>query len=144
MIAAFNYVGAVDGELVAHVAVSTRPGLREARACRLVVMPEWQGAGVGLRFLNAVCDRWRHGRNHYGRPMPTLFHTSHPGLAAALRRQPEWCQVSCNLHGQSKAKSHASIALSARRRGTEKPATAGYGGHFRAAQGFRYMGEPCP
>ena len=144
MIAAFNYVGAVDGELVAHVAVSTRPGLREARACRLVVMPEWQGAGVGLRFLNAVCERWRRGRNHYGRPMPTLFHTSHPGLAAALRRQPDWCQVSCNLYGGSKAKSHASIERAQRRSGIEKPATAGYGGHFRAAQGFRYMGEPAP
>ena len=143
MIAAFNYVGAINGELVAHVAVSTRPGLREARACRLVVMPEWQGAGVGLRFLNAVCDRWRRSRNHYGLPMPTLFHTSHPGLVAALRRHPDWCQVSCNLYGGSKAKSHASIERALRRSGTEKPATAGYGGHFRAAQGFRYMGEPA-
>jgi len=59
MIAATNYVATVDGSLVAHVAVSTRPGLCEARACRLVVMPEWQGAGVGLRFLDAVCERWR-------------------------------------------------------------------------------------
>jgi len=40
MIAATNYVATVDGELVAHVAVSTRQGLVEARACRLVVMPE--------------------------------------------------------------------------------------------------------
>lgn len=28
----------------------------EARACRLVTMPEWQGAGVGFRFLNAICE----------------------------------------------------------------------------------------
>lgn len=39
MIAATNYVGVVEEQLVAHVAFSTRPGLREARACRLVVMP---------------------------------------------------------------------------------------------------------
>ena len=57
MIAAFNYVGAVDGELVAHVAVSTRPGLRESCACRLVVMPEWQGAGVPL--YGRVCGMRR-------------------------------------------------------------------------------------
>ncbi|MBK8359503.1 MAG: hypothetical protein IPL15_11220 [Comamonadaceae bacterium] len=50
MIAATNYMATVDGQLVAHLAVSTRAGMVEARACRLVVMPEWQGAGVGLRF----------------------------------------------------------------------------------------------
>jgi len=27
----------------------------ESRACRLVVTPEWLGAGVGLRFLNTIC-----------------------------------------------------------------------------------------
>ena len=142
MIAAFYYVGAVDGGLVAHVAVTTRPGMREARGARLVVMPEWQGAGIGLRFLNAVCDRWRRGRNPCGRPMPTLFNTSHPGLAAALRRHPDWCQVSCALHGQNKAKSRSSISRSVLQNGKKGNASAGYGGHFRAAQGFRYMGEP--
>ena len=50
MIASTNYVAVVGGELVAHLAVSTLPGLIEARACRLVVMPEWQGAGIGMRF----------------------------------------------------------------------------------------------
>jgi GNAT superfamily N-acetyltransferase len=138
MIAATNYVGLVDGRPVAHVAVSTRSRV-EARACRLVVMPEWQGAGVGLRFLNAVCDMWRRGENRYGRPMPTLFHTSHPGLAAALRRRPEWWQVSARLHGDSKARSAASIASSASKRGRPK-CGSGYGGHFRAVQGFRYIG----
>ena len=71
-----NYVATVDGQLVAHVAVSTR-SRSEARACRLVVMPEWQGAGVGLRFLDAVCELWRTGANRYGRPMPTP--QGHPG-----------------------------------------------------------------
>ena len=85
MVAATNYVGFVGDQPVAHVAVSTLAGLREARACRLVILPEWQGAGVGLRFLNAVCALWRRGQNRYGKPMRTLFHTSHPGLAAALR-----------------------------------------------------------
>jgi GNAT superfamily N-acetyltransferase len=66
MMAATNYVGTVDGELVAHVAFSTRPGLTEARACRLVVMPEWQGAGVGMRFLNARLRAVARGKNRYG------------------------------------------------------------------------------
>jgi len=143
MIAATNYVATVDEQLVAHVAVSTRAGLREARACRLVVMPEWQGAGVGLRFLDAVCERWRLGQNRYAKPMLTLFHTSHPGLASALRRSDRWTQVSAHLVGESKARSVASIAKSAARLGFNAPGS-GYGGHFRAVQGFRYLGEaPC-
>ena len=96
-------------------------------------------AGVGLRFLNAVCARWRRGLNRYGRPMPTLFHTSHPGLAAALRRDPAWCQVSCTLYGGHKGRSRASIERSAEKLGKIAAAT-GYGGHFRAVQGFRYLG----
>jgi GNAT superfamily N-acetyltransferase len=139
MIAATCYVGFVNDVPVAHVAVTTRPGMTEARACRLVVMPEWQGAGVGIRFLNAVCELWRTGRNRHGLRVPTLFHTSHPGLAAGLRRAPAWAQVSAGLVGQNKAKSAASINRSAAAGGWAPP-KSGYGGHFRAVQGFRYYG----
>jgi GNAT superfamily N-acetyltransferase len=140
MIAATNYVATVNGELVAHVGVSTRAGMKEARACRLVVMPQWQGAGVGLRFLDAVCELWRTGQNRYNKPMLTLFHTSHPGLATALRRSNSWTQVSAKLAGGNKARSMASIASSAAKLGFVNP-KAGYGGHFRAVQGFRYLGK---
>ena len=141
MVAARCYVGAVDDELVSHVAFSTRPGLREARACRLVVMPEWQGAGVGLRFLNFVCGEWLAGRNPYSRPMPSLFHTSHPGLAAALRRSPLWTQVSARLHGDHRGRSMRSLNLAARRGRMKTVGKSGFGGHFRAVQGFRYLGD---
>ena len=140
MIAATYYVATVAGQRVAHVAVGTRPGFMEARACRLVVMPEWQGAGIGLRFLQAVCERWRTGGNRYGLKGPTLFHTSHPGLCAALRRDPKWTQVSGNLVGDNRAKSKATLAKSAAK-GCMAFTGAGYGGHFRAVQGFRYLGE---
>jgi GNAT superfamily N-acetyltransferase len=134
MIAAINYVGTVDGEPVAHLAVATRPGLVEARACRMVVMPEWQGAGVGLRFLNTFCAMWLRGENRFNKPMPMLFHTSHPGLCAALRRDKKWVQVSAELFGGNKKKSEKTIRKSG-------PIAAGYGGHFRAVQGFRYLGD---
>ena len=136
MVAPTCYVGAVDGDLVAHVAFSTRPGLVKARTCRLVVMPEWQGAGVGLRFLNAICEHWRRGENRYGKPMPTLFHTSHPGLAAALRRDPAWTQVSATLCGDNKGRSIRTLAASAARQ-SRKSCGSVFGGHFRAVQGFR-------
>lgn len=133
MIAARCYVGTIGGEPVAHLGVGTRPGLVEVRGCRLVVMPEWQGAGVGMRFLNAVCEFYLSGASHLARSLPLLFHTSHPGLCAALRRDGRWRQVSAMMFGGDKRRSNASIAGSG-------GAHAGYGGHLRAVQGFRYYG----
>lgn len=129
MIASTNYVAVVNGELVAHLAVSTRPALVEARACRLVVMPEWQGAGIGMRFLNAVCQMWLEGNNRYNKPLRTIFHTSHPNLAQALRRDKKWTQISGSLYTKSSNKCKDGKLLGR------------YGGHFRAVQGFRYLGE---
>ena len=148
MIAARCYVGAVDGEPVCHVAVGSRNrgSSVEARACRLVVMPEWQGAGVGMRFLNAVCQLQLDGADGCrltGRRATTLFHTTHPGLCAALRRDRKWRQVSAHLCGTgSKRRSALSMLKSeTRRQGGAKIGSPGYGGHFRAVQGFRYVGE---
>lgn len=142
MIGAICYVGTVDGELVVHLGVGTKnvgKGGVEARACRMVVMPEWQGAGIGMRFLNAVCQLQLEGKGRIaGRRMTTIFHTSHPGLCAALRRDPKWAQVSAALHGANKVKSARSIRASAG--GGERGLGVGYGGHFRAVQGFRYLG----
>jgi ABC-type thiamine transport system ATPase subunit len=140
MIAADCYVATINDELVAHVAFSTRPGLVESRACRLVVMPEWQGIGVGMRFLNTISEAWRQGNNRYNKPMPTLFHTSHPNLAAALRRDPKWTQVSAQLCGQNKRRCIETIYKSDSK-AKRRPTNSGYGGHFRAVQGFRYLGE---
>lgn len=135
MIAATNYVATVGDQLVAHLGVSTRPGMFEARACRLVVMPEWQGAGVGIRFLNYICEQWRLGKNRYDKPMYTIFHTSHPGLAHVLRRNTNWTQISSSLHGDHKGRSKASL-----NKNLTGSTSAGFGGHFRAVQGFRYLG----
>lgn len=142
MIAAKCYVGTVKGEPVCHVGVSPRLDIGCMRACRLVVMPEWQGAGVGMRFLNTVCQAQLDGLNRWERKCETLFHTSHPGLAAALRRDPKWRQVSAALYGSHKGRSAASLARSAVRNGTALRSVikSGYGGHFRAVQGFRYTG----
>lgn len=148
MIAAKVYAGFIDGEPVAHLGVSTR-GLYfrragiprtvvEARAARLVVMPEWQGIGLGTRFLNHVAGLQYAGKGVLpGRAMTTLFHTSHPHLCIALRRDPLWRQISAVLHGVNRARSRASIKSA-----PKGLADAGYGGHFRAIQGFRYYGPP--
>jgi ABC-type ATPase involved in cell division len=143
MIASTCYVGFVDETPVAHVAFSTRPGMREAGACRLVVMPERQGVGVGLRFLNEVCRMWLYGENRYNKPMRTLFHTSHPDLAVALRRSKLWTQVSGVLCGDDKVRSKRTLTTSALASPTGRHGggVSGFGGHFRAVRGFRYLGE---
>lgn len=137
MIAATYYVGFVDGEPVCHLGVSPwfHNGAGAVRASRMVVMPEWQGAGVGLRFLNAVCQMYVDGKSKFGsRVRCAYFHTSHPGLCAALRRGGGWRQVSGSTSGQNKARGRASLRKSGIKVGT------GYGGHFRAVQGFKYVG----
>src|SRR5262249_38487672 len=109
MIGAICYLAVVDGQPVEHLGVGTKPvgkGGVEARGCRMVVLPEWQGAGIGMRFLNEVCQLQLDGKGRIpGRRMTTIFHSSHPGLCAALRRDPKWAQVSANLFGGNKAKS---------------------------------------
>ena len=132
MIAATNYIATHAGEPVAHVAVATTTGLKSARMCRLVVMHEWQGAGVGLRFMNWVARRWFEGRNRYRLRMTTCFHTSHPGLAAALRRRPEWLYMGGRVLGESGLSSRRTLSKSWGRN-----SNSNYGGHLRAVQGFR-------
>lgn len=146
MIGAKCYVAFVEGEPVAHLGMGTKnvqtkdaSGRKvhavEARGCRLVVMPEWQGAGVGMRFLNTVCQMNLEGEGTLpGRRMTTVFHTSHPQLATALRRDGKWRQVSGVLHGAHRGKSRASLQKTT---GTG----TGFGGHLRAVQGFRYYGK---
>ena len=86
-----------------------------------------------------ICDRWRQGDNRYGLPMATLFHTSHTGLAAALRRHPSWTQVSAALCGGNGARSQAQL-----QRAKGGSLAGHHGGHFRAVQGFRYLGAIRP
>jgi GNAT superfamily N-acetyltransferase len=90
MVGAAYYVGTVDGELAVHLAVSSlnKGKSVEARACRLVTMPEWQGAGVGFRFLNEICAMQERGDENArlaGRKTTTIFHTSHPQLWRTAR-----------------------------------------------------------
>jgi len=152
MPAAKVYVAFVDGLPVAHLGIATKNvsvknkagrlvQSVEARGCRLVVMPEWQGAGVGMRFLNAVCEMQRQGEGVIeGRRMTTIFHTSHPQLCAALRRDPRWVQVSASMYGANKKRSTSRIRRSQIIKSGKVSVGGGFGGHYRAVQGFRYVG----
>lgn len=140
--AAEYFVGLVDGELACHLAVCPFFTASAYRATRLVTMPEWQGAGVGSRFLDWVCQYHLEGKGRCGHRYPTLFHTSHPQLIGALRRSPRWIQVSAKLYGDNKVRSIKSIIRSRKRQNASHMVGTGYGGHFRAVQGFKYIGNP--
>ena len=126
---AFTGFDVVTGDPVCFVGVT---GLwagqrRVARACRLVTHPEWQGAGIGLRFLNAIAEREWRGEGFIGTPVPTLFHTAHPALCAGLRRNPHWVQVSQRLTGD-------------KGKAIKPGSKMAYGKHLRSVAGFRYKG----
>lgn len=134
------FIGTVDGELVCHLAVCPMFNNGYYRATRLVTMPEWQGAGVGTRFLNAVGQYHLEGNGRCGRKLPMLFHTSHPQLCAALRRSDKWEQTSAMLYGDDKSRSIKTLAKSRQKSGSKIGTGSGYGGHFRPVQGFKYTG----
>jgi GNAT superfamily N-acetyltransferase len=133
------YIAEVDGVPVGHMCVSTMAGMKTARFTRLVIMPEWQGAGVGMKFLDYVAQRWLDGENRYGKKMTGIMHTSHPGLVGALNRSPRWVLSSQQMGGVDKVKSAKSMKKSAR--GGAGAKGVGYGGHLRAVNGFRYVGD---
>ncbi len=139
-VAAEYFVGVIDGEPVCHLAVAPLFTSKAYRATRLVVMPEWQGIGVGTKFLNAICQYHLDGRGRCGHRFPTFFHTSHPQLCGALRHSKRWKQTGAQLYGANKTKSAATMARSRMGRAGNRCAT-GYGGHFRAVQAFKYIGE---
>jgi len=120
--------------LVAHVAVCPLFTAKAYRATRLVVMPEWQGAGVGTAFLNEVMKYHIEGNGRCGHKYPTFFHTSHPQLCGYLRGAKGWRQTGAMLFGSNKKRSNSSI----QKTGTGKIIGCGYGGHFRAVQSFKF------
>ncbi len=139
-VAAMNFVGTFEDQLVCHVVVCPMFTASAYRATRLVVLPEWQGAGVGVKFLSWVCEHHLQGNGRCGKPFPTFFHTSHPQLASALRKAPGWRQTGAVLYGANKLASRRSMERSHKRKHGATATKAGYGGHFRAVQAFKFVG----
>lgn len=138
-IAAEYYVGTVNGELACHLAISPWFNVGGYRAARLVTMPEWQGIGIGTRFLEYIAQRNMDGNGRGNRKLPTYINTSHPQLCAKLRNSDKWVQVSAKLYGTNKSKTRKSLSRYVKLKGDI--VSSGYGGHFRAIQGFKYIGE---
>lgn len=134
------FIGTVDGELACHICVTPRFEIKGYRGTRLVTMPEWQGAGVGSKFLNFIAQYHLDGNGRKNKKYPLYFHTSHPQLCGYLRYSKKWTQCSAMLYGANKTRSRNSIVKS-QLKNKNTVVSAGYGGHFRAVQGFKYIGD---
>lgn len=138
--AAQHFIGVVDGELACHVCVCPFFNSGGYRGTRLVTMPEWQGAGVGSKFLNYIAQYCLDGGARCHKKLPMYFHTSHPQLCGYLRHSKKWVQVSAMLYGTNKKKSALTIKATTKNDALKHGNGIGYGGHFRAVQGFKYVG----
>lgn len=75
------FVGTIDGELVCHIGVAPQFNVGSYRIARFVVMPEWQGMGIGKKFINWVAQYHLDGHGASGKKLPTRIVTSHTRLA---------------------------------------------------------------
>lgn len=84
--AAEQWVGVINGELVCHTGIIQFP-MRKGwkRVHRLVVLPDYQGIGVGMNFISAVCAQYRGWKVN--------LTTTTPALVGALRKSKQWSLV---------------------------------------------------
>lgn len=67
---------------------------RHRRFHRLVVLPDYQGIGIGSRFMDAVADL------HREEGLRINIATSHPAIVAHCRASPHWRTVSISRQGR--------------------------------------------
>jgi GNAT superfamily N-acetyltransferase len=79
------YIGMISRRPAAFCAWTAMFGHRDVfRICRLVVLPEYQGVGIGGAVLRACCQLiLRQGRR-------ATITTSHPAMIAHLHHSPDW------------------------------------------------------
>lgn len=90
------YMATWNDRPVTFVAVASLVGKRNRRRiARVVTLPDFQGIGIGMHVLEAVC------RHHVGLGQRINATASHPGLIAHCRRSPDWRTVSIRKTGNS-------------------------------------------
>lgn len=93
--AARQFVGVMNGELVCHTGIIQFP-LRKGwkRVHRLVVLPDYQGVGIGTSFIRRIAELITSEGYRLN------LTTTTPALTKALLRNPHW--VLCR-YGRSKS-----------------------------------------
>jgi ABC-type lipoprotein export system ATPase subunit/GNAT superfamily N-acetyltransferase len=84
--AANVFIATVNDEVAGFISVIAQPGrmIGQKRVHRLVILPDYQGAGIGIKLLNEVgkvykLDKWRYTIN-----------TTAPSLIHALKKSDKW------------------------------------------------------
>ena len=140
-----------NGRLVAAFGL----GVEDAREQAVFAVDRAEAAGRTAEAVALIRRLWTEDRvTHEGRYFPVRdlrlqprpVQKPHPDIwfgghsRAALRRTRGWSQCSSVLFGGDKTKSARSIIKSL---GTAA-GSGGYGGHFRAVQGFKFTDNPSP
>lgn len=102
----------MDGELVAHTGIipfPMRKGVR--RVHRFVVLPDYQGIGIGMKFIDRVAQMIRERGERLN------LTTTTPALKHALVKDPRWSlarygRAEANRHTAAEAKYMASLMKS--------------------------------
>lgn len=92
--AAHCYLATWNDEPVAFCAILALPPRRgHWRVSRIVVLPDYQGIGIGRRLLDTLAE-------HYHKKSCVLhITTSHPAMIAALAHAPDWAMSSVKKTG---------------------------------------------
>ena len=107
--AAVCFAAMQDGKPVAFSAwvnrLASGGGRREHRT---VVLPDWQGIGLGMKVSSAVASMWK-GLGH-----KATSTTTHPAFIAARRRSKDWVMVRAPSLAANRSKyGHATTRLTA-------------------------------
>jgi GNAT superfamily N-acetyltransferase len=92
------FLGLVRARPVAFAAILPCPGLpRARRISRLVVLPDWQGVGIGRAFCGLL------GATYADAGLRLHIRTSHAAMIACLRRDARWRVGAVYRYGSSPA-----------------------------------------
>jgi ABC-type taurine transport system ATPase subunit/GNAT superfamily N-acetyltransferase len=92
--AANVFVATVNDQVAGFISILPQPGKlkRQKRVHRLVILPDYQGAGIGLRLLNGVGDLYRRDKWLF------RINTTAPSLIYALKKSDKW---NCYHYGRN-------------------------------------------
>lgn len=109
--AAHCYIAMVNDEIAGFLSVLHFPHPKAKnikKVHRLVVLPDYQGAGFGIKFLNEIGKIYKEQNYRY-----TIV-TSAPSLINALKKSPQWI---CSRMGRAINKSKSSTITGFRKDG---------------------------
>jgi GNAT superfamily N-acetyltransferase len=83
-----QWIGVINGEIVCHTGIIQFP-MRKGwkRVHRLVVLPDYQGIGIGVKFINEV------SRDYIEKGLNMNLTTTTPALVHALARSQDWLLI---------------------------------------------------